>query len=401
MSDVRLIKERQFGKKLAKLKRQPVAFVRDSSLYSKAEQAWYKTYAKFGSFSVVVLTSLLVVGYYTLWASDRFVSQTQFVVKQADSNEMPVVGLAALGTASTSMKDSMIVKAYIESMDMAQALDEAVGLKRHYQNTQWDMVSRLSSSASKEDYLKYYQEHVVVVHDELSDILTVEVQTYDAEYSEKVASELLGIAEDFINRLGSKVADSQVLYAEEDVTRNHLRLKETQNKMITFQDSHEVFNAEKQGNAAFSLLSELEAQLVKEEAELKALLSYMRSNAPEVKAKKIKIDAIKSQLDEEKVKLLSETGKESINQVAADYQELKLNAELASGLYTASLSSLESVKADAYRKLKHLLLIEAPSVADDGKYPRRVYSIITWFVVLTLIYLLARLGVAIVNEHRD
>jgi len=357
-------------------------------------------WAKLGSFALVLLLSMMVVVYYTLWASPRYVSEVQFVVKQAGSSELPLAGLAAIGSISPSMRDALVLQKYIESSAMAKALNEAVSLKAHYERNDWDVFSRLGAESTLEDYVKFYQKHISVMHDELSDVLYVEVQTFDADYSLQVANALMSISEAFINNVGSKMAQEQMAYAQKEVERSYNVLREQQSSLIHFQDKFKLYNPEQQGGALVGAINELEGEIIRQQTEMKSLLAFMRDDAPEVKAKRIRIKALEQQLSEEKSKLTNED-KKSLNKINVDFQEIKLNTELASDLYKSSLAGLEQVRSEAYRKLKHLLIVEAPSLAEEDKYPRRLYSIFTWFVSLILIYLIGRLIYSIVKEHKE
>lgn len=387
-------------RKLRKLKRDPKAFVKDSQAYVKTYRTVMFTWAKLGSFAIVLAASFLIVFYYGLVASPRYVSESQFVVKQSSSNELPMAGLVALGSVSPSMRDSLILKAFIESRAMALELDKSMSLKAHYQRDEWDSFSSLSSGASTEDYIKYYLDHVKVQHDELSDILKVEVQAFEPEFAQKVSESLLKISERFINGLGSKMVTEQIGYAEKEVERAYKALKTNQKDLVSFQDENQLYSPEQQGNSLMAAIQGLESEITTQKAELKSLVAFMRNTAPEVKAKKIRIKALEDQLKEEKNRLTNQDQK-SINKINADFQEIKLNTELASSLYTTSLASLETVRSEAYRKLKHLLVIEPPAIAQDSKYPRRIYTIVTWFAVLLLIYAIVRLITTIIREHKD
>ena len=113
-------------RKLDKLKTKPLQFVKDSKAYGTAQKGVDYTWAKFGSFALVLMASVLVVFYYTVIASPRYVSEAQFVVKQASSSEVPMLGLAALGSVSPSMRDALILQKYRQYREMAMALNEAV-----------------------------------------------------------------------------------------------------------------------------------------------------------------------------------------------------------------------------------------------------------------------------------
>lgn len=387
-------------RKLRKLKKTPMQFVKDSGAYVKAQKGIDYTWAKLGSFALVLFASVLIVFYYAIWASPRYVSEAQFVVKQAGSNDLQLAGLAALGSVSPSMRDALVLQKYIKSSAMAKALDEAVSLKAHYERDDWDFLSKLAHDSTTEDYVKFYQYHVSVLHDEMSDILYVEVQTFDPEYSLQVANALLSISEDFINNIGSKMAQEQMTYAQKEVERSYNVLRKQQSSLVDFQDKFKLYSPEQQGGALVGAINELESEIIRQQTELKSLLAFMREDAPEVKAKNIRIKALEQQLSEEKARL-TDGDQQSLNKINVNFQEIKLNTELASDLYKSSLAGLEQVRAEAYRKLKHLLVVEAPSLAEEDKYPKRLYSIFTWFVSLVLIYLIGRLIWAIVKEHKE
>lgn len=388
------------ARKVNKLRRDPVQFVKDSKAYAQAHKTAYLAWAKLGSFLFVVIASLLIVGYYGLIASPRYVSEAQFMVKQADSNTASLAGLASLASVSPSMRDALVLKKYIESREMAEALDSAVSLKSHYEDSSHDAISRLAPNSTVEEYVTYYQNYVTVEHDEMSDTLHVEVQTFDPDYSLLVSEKLLDLSEQFINDLGDKMAQEQVEYAQSEVSRAHSYLKENQNKLVDFQDRFKLYNPEQQGGALLTAINNLEAEIITQQTELKSLLAFMRDDAAEVQAKRNRITALQDQLQEEKKRLTAQD-KQSLNKINVDFQQIKLNTELAADLYAASLSGLEKIRSEAYRKLKHLLIIERPALAQEDKYPRRLYNIATWFICLILLYFVGRLIVSIVKEHRD
>jgi capsular polysaccharide transport system permease protein len=387
-------------RKLTKLKSKPVQFLKDSVAYGKAQKGMNYTWAKFGSFALVILASVLLVFYYLVVASPRYVSQAQFVVKEAGGQDSSILGLSGLGAVSSGMRDALILQTFLKSREMATALDKSVSLKAHYERSDWDWLSKLASNSTTEDYVEYYQKHVQVIHDELSDVLLVEVQTYDANYSLSVTQALLSISEKFINDLGSKMASEQMGYAQKEVERSYAILTKNQGDLINFQDKFKLYSPEQQGGALVVAINGIEAAIITEETELKSLLAFMRKDAPEVKAKLIRVTALREQLAQEQSRLTSKD-QQSLNKINMDYQEIKLGTELAADLYKSALAGLEIVRAEAYRKLKHLLVIEHPALAEEDKYPRRIHSIFTWFIVLLLSYFIGRLILSIVKEHQE
>jgi len=387
-------------RKLRKLKRDPKLFLVDSKAYLGTRKTLYLTWAKLGSFVLVLLASLLVVSYYTVIASPRYTSQVQFVVKQANDSELALPGLAAIGAASPSTRDALIIQEYIRSAEMAEALDNTVELKAHYEDPRWDALSRLTANSTQEEYLEHFQKRLTVKYDELSEILLVELQSYDPEYSLKLANQLLAISEQFINDLGENMANQQLKYAEQEVNRAHQLLSEQQIKLVAFQNTHQLLSPESQSGALLTAVHQLEAEIIAQETELKSLQAYMQPGTAEIRALEFRLDALRKQLIEEQRKLTNPE-QPSLNQLSADFKAIELNTKLAADLYASALTSLELARTEAFKKLKYLLIVEYPRLAQEDTYPKRLHSIVTWFVVLLLLYFVGRLIVAVIKEHRD
>ena len=62
---------------------------------------------------------------------------------------------------------------------------------------------------------------------------------------------------------------------------------------------------------------------------------------------------------------------------------------------------MEQARVEAYRKLKHLLVVSQPSQAEEAEYPRRLYNLATIGVLLCLFYGLVVMGLATLREHQD
>ena len=73
----------------------------------------------------------------------------------------------------------------------------------------------------------------------------------------------------------------------------------------------------------------------------------------------------------------------------------------ATDLYKLSLASLEKARLDASRKLKKLIVISTPRLAEDALYPRKLYLIITSLIVLNILFGIGTLIRSIVREHKE
>lgn len=351
----------------------------------------------------VVAAWFVCLLYYTLIASDRYAPEVQVYVKSVKmQTPTELSALSALtGTVGTT-PDIALLQSYLHSHDLLRVLDEKIGLKAHYQSDEADFLSRLSSRATEEDFLEYYRDHVQMELDEQSGILSVRAQAFSPEYALSLTQQLLMEGEAFINRVGQEIAVKEIRFIEGELERAREELQARQRDLLRFQSKYQMLSPQAEGEAFQQVMSGMRADLVRLKAEEKVLTSYLNEKAPEVVSVRARISAIEEQLEAEQSKLnLNGSGAKTLGEVNLDYKELELRLEFATQVYTSAFATLEQTRVDAYRKLKHLVVVQAATLPDEAAYPRRVYMLVTIFVFLTLAYAITALIVATVREHRD
>lgn len=386
-------------RKLNKLKTKPKHFIIDSTGYKLAHRSW-KQSLKLGNFQWVVAFFAIAVIYFGIIASDRYVSRAELVVKQADQIKMLPDALSLLGIGGNNHQDVLLIQDYLKSADLLNILDKELGLKAHYQNHKVDYFSRLPDNVSRENFLKYYREHLTLRLDDISGVLTIELQTFDPAYGQRVVGLMLKESEGFINKLGHQVALEQLDFVEKEVDNAYQRLQSEKNKVLEFQNTHHLISPESTSSARLGVVSQIEAQLAQQQAQLKQLQSYMKATAPAVVSMQARVDALTQQLAQEQARLTG-ADKDAMNEVTSSYMDVQTQATLAADLYKTGLISLEQARIEAYRKLKHLLVISQPTLAEDAEYPRRIYNLATIGVLLCLLYGLIVMGLATLREHQD
>ena len=367
--------------------------------YKLAHRSWKKS-LKLGSFQWVLACFSIAVIYFGFIASDRYVSRAELVVKQADQIKMLPDALSMLGLGGSNHQDILLIQDYLKSADLLDKVDKELGLKAHYQSHKVDYFSRLPDNVTREEFLKYYREHLSLHLDELSGVLTIELQAFDPVYGQRVVSLMLKESEGFINQLGHQVALEQLAFVEKEVDRAYQRVQTEKAKVLEFQNSHHLISPESTSKARLTVVSQIEGELARQQAQLKQLQSYMKETAPAVVSVKSRVEALTLQLAQEQSRLTG-ADKDAMNEITARYLDVQTKASLAADLYKTGLISLEQAKVEAYRKLKHLLVISQPTLAEDAEYPRRLYNLATIGVLLCLLYGLIVMGLATLREHQD
>lgn len=351
-------------------------------------------------FTAIVLVPWAIAAiYFTLIASDRYVSEASFLIERSDSGGGSIEGLSLFGVTPQASNDQRILETFIQSPDMLDYLNQEVSLRQHYIES-GDWISRLSPSASQEDFLDFYRSHINVRYNDTNGMVDMEVQGFEPEYTKKITDLILLKSESFVNDISHNLANEQLTFVRSEVERAEQRLKDFTRRLLNFQNETGLLSVEEQGAALNGIMNELQAELIRSQTELQTLTSYLNENSSQVIALKQRISALQSQITTEKDKLV-DSGSTSLNDLAAQQQELQLDLDLATQAYTSALVALETTRTEASRKLKQLVVVSSPYQAQDAKYPKVAYSLINILLVLLMIFALARMIRATIHEHRD
>ncbi|HEC1227085.1 TPA: capsule biosynthesis protein [Campylobacter coli] len=354
----------------------------------------------FDSFKIVWILMIFVIIYYILIAADRYVSTITMSVKSTTGSTQASGVLSLLTATSNTSEDIKFLQGYIESLDMLKILDEKIHLKQLYDEQYIDLFFSLSSSSSIESYLKYYQNRVKVHVDDKTGLLNVEVEGFTPESAHLIAKTIMQESEKFINEISHKAAREQMSFAEEELVKYKERYQKAQNDLIAFQNKYGVFDPLKQAEAKAGLVTQLESDIAQREAKLLTMQSYMNDSAPEIVTLKAEITALKKQLVKERSKISADNSSQKLNDLAAKFQDLTIEAGFAQSAYEAALKAYESARIEALRKIKQLVIVQTPDVPQSAKYPEKIYNILTAFIVLSLIFGVIKFVKMIIEEHK-
>lgn len=354
------------------------------------------------SFKTVIYIMIVVIFYYTFIAADRYVSNVSLSVKSTDGGSpISLSGIESLvGVASSSTEDIKLLQEYIKSFDMLQKLDEKINLRSLYEKQKLDLFFRIYSSTSKESYLKYYRDRIHILFDDATGLLNVAVEGFSPEDARNISAAILEECERFINEISHNIAREQLRFAQGELESAKQKYKDAKNELLAFQNEYGVFDPQSLAKTKAGFITEIELQISKKETELNTMRSYLNDNAPEIAALKAELRAHKEQLEKERRKVASNASQDKLNDVVAQFEALYLNLSFAEDVYKTAITAVETTRIEIGRKAKQVVVIQSPYVPDSAAYPKKMYNIITIFVILTLIFGVVRLVRAIIDEHR-
>lgn len=353
---------------------------------------------------LIALPLALASIYLTLFAADRYVSESTIALQHTsnDASSVPGAALLLAGLNTPSREETLYVRQYMRSLGLLQALDAKLGLRKHYEAQKLDLLTRLWGDTSQEGFLDYYRKRVEVSMDDLSSTLTLRVQGFDPAFAQQLNRAVLEESERFVNEMSHRLAREKLGFAEGELARAAERLQQAKVDVLAFQDRNKLLDPTVQAEASGRVTAELQASITKSEADLRSLRTFLNEDSYQVKALRTQIEATRAQLEIERARATG-SGKQSdrLGALTIEFQGMKLKADFALDAYKLALAAVENARIDATRKLKSLVVIEPATLPETAEYPRRLYSLATLLVGCLLLYGVVRLVIATIREHQD
>jgi capsular polysaccharide transport system permease protein len=363
---------------------------------------WLERHAVF--LATVALPTLVALVYFGLIASDVYISESRFVVRNGQQS-MPstsLVGELLLGTGLThSQDDTYLVHDYMTSRDALHELDERVAIRKHYANRDLDVFSRFPGwdwDSSFENFHRYYQRRVSVDLDPVTSISVLMVRAYSAEEAQRINGELLEMSERLVNTVNDRSRADLVKYAEHDVEAAAQKAKDATLALYKYRSANWVYEPNKQAEIEFQAVMKLQQELVDTQVQLADLTRLSPSN-PQIGALKGHIEALRVALAGESAKLTE--GSASFGGHASRMDRLLVDLEFADKYLGATLAALESARNQALHQELYVDILVAPNLPDYPLEPRRVRTILTVFLVGLVLWGVVSLVLASVREHMD
>lgn len=350
----------------------------------------------------VILPTLLSAVYFSVFASNVFISESSFVVRSPNSqSSLSAVGALLQNVGfSRSQDDSYTVQEYITSRNALKQLEKELPVRAYYEE-RGDVLARFNSfglSNSKEQFYQYFKKKETVNLDSVSGISTLQIRAFNAEDAQKINIELLKQGETLINRLNSRARKDTVKYAQQAVDEARKRVSETAEALSKYRVKNNIFDVQSQSEVKQNLISNLQSELIRVQTQLDQIQAISPDN-PQVKALKTRQKSIKEEMRKQEKTVLGRGN--SIANQTAEYQRLLLDDNLAQQQLTSAMTSLQNTKDQTDRQQLYLEVIAEPSKPDFAAEPNRWYNILATLIIGLIVYGIFSLLLASVREHKN
>ncbi|HEU0155750.1 MAG TPA: hypothetical protein VFQ82_06735 [Stellaceae bacterium] len=371
----------------------------------------------------VGLPTLLATLYYTVFASDRFVSDAWMVLSDqpgsggggisglssAAAGKSTIMSMVGLGgdASSNSSNEQGIVTNYLGSMEAMEALDKKIGLRRMWSASSIDLLSRLPKDASKEDFYKYYGHHVTVTSDPTDPVIQVEVDAFTAADAQLIAKTLVQLTQQKLNTAFLKMHEDALNFARSEVKHAQQDLAQVDDKLRAFRNTHGEIDPTASATAVGGVAGTLFQELADTEANLHTTLSYAREDSPMVKTLKSRVAALKKQITASRgllasnpsAKLAGDLADKPYADLLAAYEDLLLDQTFAQDAYTSAMTFLNTSRAALQHQQAYLVDFLAPTLAQDALLPHSTRNVAVVLIASLLVWLTGSLVLAALREH--
>jgi capsular polysaccharide transport system permease protein len=100
---------------------------------------------------IVIIPTICSIIYFGFWASDVYISRSQFVIRTAQNPTNPAISdytIASSLTASAVLQDSAAIVGYMQSMDALRSVNEHIDLTKLFTSHDIDIFNRFASIRS-------------------------------------------------------------------------------------------------------------------------------------------------------------------------------------------------------------------------------------------------------------
>lgn len=241
------------------------------------------------------------------------------------------------GKNTSSKRDAMLVREYSLSRTMLDHLVAEHQFNELYQSEDNDRWARLATDASTEALYEYYQDKVQMEYESKSGTLNLKVQAFTPEAAQALNAAIIGAAEAMSNEMYVRARIDRQSFAEEQLKKAEVRLGTARQAWVDLKASAE------QPDPA--------------------------------------------------------TGQASTSVMEARLESATIERDAAQTGHEAATAALENVRVQVLREKRYVVTIAPPSLPTGAIRPRRLWGIMTVFVLSIVLMGVLTMLAAAVREH--
>lgn len=346
--------------------------------------------------------TVFTTAYYGLIASDEYMSESRFIIKnQSDrSTQMPsIASLIQTTGLSSGQEQTNEILDYIRSRNALQDIGRRIDLRAMYSRPGVDWFSRyapLFDAWKFENFYQFFREKMEARIDPQTGVAVLDVKAFNPNDSYRINELMLARSEEVVNRFNDKARENAISEAERRVRTAEVRVKAARLAVASYRNGNQIFDPSKQALGVYDIANKLTTEKAMLQAQLDLMLAKTPDN-PAIPALKSQISAIQNQISEQNDRVVGPSG--AFASKLSTYENLQLEQDFATQALSAASIALEQARTEADRQQFYLERIVEPTAPDVAAYPRRLRGILTVLFVSLCLYVIGWMFVVGILEH--
>lgn len=373
------------------------------STFGARLRSWFSLRLFDHAVRVILILAVLASAYWLIFASNRYVSEANVIIRKTDTVGAPSfdLGMLVSGVATVDRANQLLLRDYLLSVDMLKKLDQSLDLRTHYSSSDHDLVSRMwFQDASLEWFHRHYLRRVEVEFDDFSGVLRIKVQAYNPEMAQAITQQLVQEGERYMNVLGHEMAQVQVNFLVTQVDQAQDRFQKASQDLLNYQNKAGLLSPQATAESINAIVAALEGQRAQLQTQLASLPKTLDRDHPNILMLKQSLRAVDAQIKEEKLKLATPSGG-TLNKYVEEFYRLEMNVQFTQEIYKSSLSALEKGRIDATRMLEKVSVLQSATLPEYPMEPRRLYNTLVTLLLALILAGILKLLKSIVLDHVD
>lgn len=348
---------------------------------------------------VFVLPTMAAAVYYGLIASDRYISESGFLVRSV--NKPASEGISAylrdFGIARAN-DDAYAIQEYLYSRDAMHGVMRKVNLRAVYTRPEADPITSYHTWGRDTDeaLYRYFKRQIAVEKDDETGITTVKVSAYRAADAKAITDGLLSLSEEQINILNVRARRDTLAQAEQTLAQAETGLNDATLALTLYRNASENIDPMKSAGAAVDRGAKLDRNLAMLRVDLQTMLARAPAN-PGIPALRQRIASLESQIALQQGDLTG--SKDGLSEKLGNYEDLKVKQELAAKVYETAQAQMETAREEANRQQIYIETVVRPNLPDEALEPQRWRYFLTVVLLSFWSFLMLYLLVSGSREH--
>ncbi|MCX5615319.1 hypothetical protein [Bombella saccharophila] len=330
--------------------------------------------------------SLIAAVYLFVWATPRYESTAILRVYEAGGQETSGGSAATEGLGgSMASPGAYVLTQYIASWDAFQALHPE-RLKEHWQNGDWpsSFGGPLTLFSSNQMRLwEYYKKHVTAQLDDISGLVTINVDGYSSDFSWTLNKDLLELARKELAESGIKSdqAEHNMLLQKIDLDKNSLSAD--LGKIAKLQKEAGISDLKGDYQVVLNSLAAAEKERISVDTRA-AATEFLAARGQQIEALRIQLAALDKEIEHQRNDIAQKSA------IYKEYGRIEAQAEQDTKLIMLDEESLLENERNAVRHAYYIDIIENPIHPTNATRPRALMWTLIILACSFAIYLIIK-----------